>query len=180
MEQLAFLKREGQGEALDGTPDEVPEITHGDLVVRAARWLRNSRKCGVVLAETPSFQAEIPDAIGWCGGSCSILVECKAARADFLSDKRKTFRRCPERGMGIYRFYLAPPGIIQVDELPEFWGLLECRPTMIKVRKPAMPVSFDRLEMMRRERILLYRALSRVQLYGRTSLEGGGLNIPST
>ena len=96
---------------------------------------------------------EIPDAIGWLRSGVSILIECKASRGDFLSDADKPSRRvgkgggksgalvrpepsAPEpkikppiktEGLGSYRFYLAPLGLLHPDELPEGWGLLELR-----------------------------------------------------
>ena len=39
-------------------------MTHGDLVKRAGRWLRNTLHCGVVFEEMVSIIPEIPDAIG--------------------------------------------------------------------------------------------------------------------
>jgi hypothetical protein len=92
---------------------------------------------------------EIPDAIGWLRSGISLLIECKASRGDFLSDAVKPSRRSgkagvsggPEpsnaeppikpprktEGLGAYRFYLAPSGLLHPDELPEGWGLLELR-----------------------------------------------------
>lgn len=101
--------------------------THADLVARAEGWLY-SFGCNIAFREfiacTPS--GEIPDAIGWKGGQ-SILIECKASRADFLSDKKKLFRQEPELGLGCYRLYLCPPEVIQPKDLPEGWGLLWVR-----------------------------------------------------
>ena len=117
--------------------------THADLVERAGQWLRNSAytgldrmghphvsRCSVVLTELHSCGIENPDAIGWRQyGHISILLECKASRQDFLVDKYKAVRRAGEKaGMGRYRFYMAPPGIIQVSDLKQTkWGLLEVK-----------------------------------------------------
>lgn len=117
-------------------------MTHAELVNRAGQWLRNSAvvpcsfsrggrrrvKCGVVLRELVTSASEIPDAIGWyLGGRFSILVECKISRADFLRDQKKWTRGevGSEFGLGVYRYYLAPRGLLSVDEMPERWGLLE-------------------------------------------------------
>ena len=126
--------------------------THAELVERAGRWLRNSahtkmdmgkpevRRCGVVLTD-PLGADEHPDAIGWFGGGISILIECKASRSDFLADKRKWTRRVCEQngekhGMGQYRFYMSPPGIIHLDDLADSkWGLLVCVCRSAKTRK---------------------------------------------
>jgi hypothetical protein len=101
-------------------------MTHAQLVERAVRWLRVYR-CGVVLSEQACVSGEMPDAIGWKRASHSVLVECKVTRADFLADRDKPFRRKPEQGVGSERFYLTPPGLVKIAELPAGWGLLELR-----------------------------------------------------
>ena len=98
-------------------------MTHDQLVQIAKRWLSKVRKCGVVIAELKSYTAEIPDVIGFRDGG-SILIECKLSRADFLADAKKPFRTDPGQGMGTYRFYLCPTGIITIEDLPDKWGLL--------------------------------------------------------
>jgi len=101
-------------------------MTHAQLVERAVRWLRYYR-CGVVLSEQACVSGEMPDAIGWKRANHSVLVECKISRADFLADRAKPFRTKPEQGVGGERFYLTPPALIKVEELPAGWGLLELR-----------------------------------------------------
>jgi len=102
-------------------------LTHSDLVKRAEKWLR-AFGCKVVLAEFHAVtnNGEIPDAIAWKFGA-SVLIECKASRSDFLSDKQKCFRKAPELGMGRYRFYMCPPHVIEKEDLPDGWGLLWVR-----------------------------------------------------
>ncbi len=107
---------------------------HDDLVLRAERWLR-SKGCRVVLRDP--FKAavgsgECPDALGWRDG-LSLLIECKASRRDFLADAKKPFRRLPEMGMGDWRFYMAPPDVLQPADMPEGWGLLVAHPRKIEV-----------------------------------------------
>jgi len=98
----------------------------------------------MVFSEIVSIQAETPDAIGWRNSASeSFLVECKVSRTDFLADRRKPFRRCPEQGMGLYRYYLCPPGIIRVDDLPPGWGLLYCHPQIIQVVHGRHPRRYD-------------------------------------
>lgn len=149
---------------------------HSSLVGRAGRWLRYSAvvterimdqsrqqrvRCGVVLTELITYESETPDAIGWFQhGRWSILVEAKASRADFLADKNKTFRMRPDSGMGAYRYYMAPEGIITPDDLPDRWGLLEVRGKTVTVVVAAK--CFDRWAE-RAERTLLWSALRRVQ-----------------
>lgn len=107
-------------------------MTHAQLVPKAVAWLRTYR-CGVVLSEQACASGEMPDAIGWKKVSHSVLVECKISRADFLADRGKPFRQKPENGVGCERFYLTPARMIQVEELPCGWGLLECRDRRIEV-----------------------------------------------
>ena len=99
-------------------------MTHDELVAKAVRWLRR-QGCRVILHDpfrTPL--AEQPDAIGWREG-VSILVEAKTSLADFRADSAKRFRCDPELGMGDWRFFIAPPGLLTPDMLPDHWGMIE-------------------------------------------------------
>jgi hypothetical protein len=107
-------------------------MTHAQLVDKAVRWLRAYR-CGVVLSEQACASGEMPDAIGWKQACHSVLVECKVTRADFLADRAKPFRQKPEKGVGCERFYLTPPALMKIEELPTGWGLLECRGGQIEM-----------------------------------------------
>lgn len=107
-------------------------MTHAHLVDKAVRWLRWYR-CGVVLSEQACASGEMPDAIGWKRACHSVLVECKVTRPDFLADRAKPFRQKPEKGIGSERFYLTPPGLAKIEELPAGWGLLELRRGQIQI-----------------------------------------------
>jgi hypothetical protein len=107
-------------------------MTHAQLVEKAVRWLRAYR-CGVVLSEQACASGEMPDAIGWKQACHSVLVECKVTRADFLADRAKPFRQKPGKGVGSERFYLTPPALVTIEELPPGWGLLEYRRGRIEV-----------------------------------------------
>jgi len=111
-------------------------MTHAQLVERAVRWLRRYR-CGVVLSEQACVSGEMPDAIGWKQACHSVLVECKLTRADFLADRSKPFRQKPEKGVGSERFYLAPAGLVKIEELPAGWGLLEFRRGCVNLTHPS-------------------------------------------
>ncbi|HXY50984.1 MAG TPA: hypothetical protein VEI01_16130 [Terriglobales bacterium] len=111
-------------------------MTHAQLVQRAVAWLR-LYGCDVVLSEQACSNGEMPDAIGWKRACHSVLVECKVSRADFLADRSKPFRQKPGLGVGAERFYLAPPSLIRVEELPRGWGLLEWRQRRVEIRHRA-------------------------------------------
>ncbi|WP_065627342.1 hypothetical protein [Xanthomonas euvesicatoria] len=99
-------------------------MTHSDLVEAGRSWARR-KGCRVVLHDP--FRAavrEMPDLIAWRDG-VSILLEAKTSRSDFLADAKKPWRKDPERGMGDWRFYIAPKGLLKIEELPNGWGLLE-------------------------------------------------------
>jgi hypothetical protein len=127
---------------------------HEKLVRKARAWLLLRHGC--VISEMATTGEE-PDAIGF--SKFTTLVECKASRADFLSDAGKPFRLFPEQGMGDLRYYLAPPGIIKRTELPAGWGLLELHDE--KVYKIAN-AAYQQRKNHRAEAALLVSALRRV------------------
>jgi hypothetical protein len=144
-------------------------MTHADLVARATRWLRNTKKFHVVLSEIGTDGHESPDAIGWDQYGQSWLIECKASRSDFLVDRKKLFRIYPDKGIGSFRVYAAPPGVIKPKDLPPKWGLVEVRAKTVKIlRKPErfeVPVWVHM-----REKRLLMSAIRRLT-------EGFGLQV---
>ena len=95
------------------------------------------------MPELVTIGGETPDVYGYGYQGSSIIVECKANRADFLRDSKKMFRRKPAFGIGHRRFYMCPPGIISPDELPELWGLLYCHPRKIEVVRMALPQPYS-------------------------------------
>lgn len=137
-------------------------LSHAELVQRAARWLRNTKKCGVVLTERKGY-SEAPDAIGWRYGPGSILVECKASRSDFFADRKKPFRQNPDGGMGQTRYYLTPPRLIKPEEVPEGWGLLWAFENFVRVVREPMRTGVISDERCRWEIHLLYSELWRYQ-----------------
>lgn len=120
---------------------------HYDLCMRAAEWLEKQMNCGFVIRDGFGCQTstmEQPDALGLRGG-VSMLVEVKVSRADFLGDKKKKFRQNPELGLGDFRIYACPPGIIKVSDLPEDWGLIYIHPKKVeKVHGIPQGVKFHR------------------------------------
>lgn len=120
-------------------------LTHDELLQRAARWLRNTKRCGVVLTEFVSGAREIPDAIGWThGGRWSYLVECKTSVGDFYAESRKPGRRTEDfyGALGRERYYMAEKGILSVERVKHNrpgWGLLEICGRRVRVKLKAIP-----------------------------------------
>ena len=110
-------------------------MTHKDLCSLAVAWLqrpasRSGPGCTVAISETANWiNGEIPDAIGWRpyrqARSGSVLVEVKVSRSDFLADAKKPHRKVGGEGMGTYRYFMAPEGVISIADLPAMWGLIE-------------------------------------------------------
>lgn len=139
-------------------------IGHAALVKIAARWLRGTRRCPVVLTNAGGWH-EIPDAIGFrAGGLDTLVVECKATRSDFLRDGKKWHRRYPEMGLGQRRAYLTPAGLVRPDEVPPGWGLVEVGADgRCRVRVPVpKPTGWD-MNITHRETRLLFSALAGAQ-----------------
>lgn len=123
-------------------------MTHSECVEYAAIYL--SKRCKVVFPEFFTHNEEIPDVFGfstgiirngrWDGGVYSRLIEVKISRSDFLADKNKSFRRRPEKGMGDFRHYCCPKGLISKEEVPSGWGLLYVNPNgqVRQVKESAM------------------------------------------
>ncbi len=110
-------------------------MQHSTLVGIGVRWLAS--RCSVVLYEFAAAGQETPDVIGWAGGTGSIVIECKSSRSDFLADAKKPVRRNPRAGMGHRRYYLCPPEVIQIKDLPAKWGLLWTAKGQILVKREA-------------------------------------------
>lgn len=104
--------------------------THKDLCDIAVKWLKrpSSQKghgCAVAVSEVKAdFTGEIPDAIVFrtAYDPSSVVVEVKVGRGDFLQDHKKPHRH--DGGMGNFRYFMCPTGLIKEDELPDKWGLL--------------------------------------------------------
>lgn len=86
---------------------------------------------------------------GWCPERCdavmftsnaSFVIETKISRSDFLADFKKSHRQegC---GIGNYRYYACPTGLIKPEELPPKWGLIYVD-TEKKNARATMPVGY--------------------------------------
>ncbi|CAN7640381.1 adenylosuccinate synthase [Acidovorax sp. LjRoot129] len=117
---------------INKAPVKAP-FKHAELCKLAVGWLkrpssRGGHGCSVAIDECRTgWTGEVPDALGYraagTAGDGTVLVECKVTRADFLADKLKPHRQMG--GVGNWRYYLAPEGLIAPEELPPKWGLVE-------------------------------------------------------
>lgn len=120
--------------------DREPETeawTHKELVKRMTLWIKYCQHMGIVISELSTGTSETPDIIAWGSGACSMLIECKISRQDFLSDRKKRFRENSTEGVGDRRYYAAPRGLIKIEELPHQWGLFEVKGRDISIKKEA-------------------------------------------
>ncbi len=155
-------------------------MNHAELIERTSKWaLSNSAKgphgltpptptpyrCSFVVRELVTFSPEIPDVFGYSlSRRYSILFEIKVSRADFLKDQEKPFRKEPEIGMGNYRFYVCPEGLLEVGEIPNAWGLIVASPKGLKVVKH--PISFEGPWVSYHNEPLLVSVIRRVHVRG--------------
>lgn len=102
----------------------MPSEEHEKQNIQAMKWLKK-QGFGVVASNIRvSKTREIIDVIGFRSG-CSIVIESKVSRSDFLADKKKPFRKKGAKALGLYRFYICPVGLIKPEEvIPNGWGLL--------------------------------------------------------
>jgi len=109
--------------------EKLNKSTHNQLSEIAAKWLKRHTQntlipnCATIALDLKTLEQEKPDVIGW-NGACSIMIEVKVGRGDYLQDFRKPFRQIPERGVGQFRYYCCPTGLIKENEIPSSWGLL--------------------------------------------------------
>lgn len=153
-------------------------FTHQELCSLAVNWLqrapgRSGPACQVAFSEAKGgWNGEIPDAIGFrtaAEDEGSVVVEVKVSRADYVADRAKAHRQDGALGMGLYRYFMAPEGIISVLELPQSWGLVEVSPKGV-LRVLAGHVTVKRAEQtvwrheraISREWLLLASMLSRL------------------
>lgn len=105
-------------------------MTHGELNAIAVKWLLRAKSakgpgCQVAFQEiSDTSGSERCDAWGysWSWRPCSVLVEVKVSRADFFADRKKPHRK--EGGVGVFRYFMCPEGLINIEDLPPRWGLL--------------------------------------------------------
>jgi len=159
------------------------KFTHKELTELAVKWLKRPQSqkgpgCHVAVSECRSgWSDEIPDAIGFRAAGKndgSIIVEVKISRSDFLADAKKSHRNGSVKGLGNWRYYLCPEGVIKPNEIPDNWGLLyvnnrgHIKPIVGPMNESNYRKRMRFIESMRQEsnvdgeRFLLVKLLSRV------------------
>jgi hypothetical protein len=119
-------------------------MTHKEIVEIAYRWVLKNGGMTIAFKELYSLANEIPDVIGFNHWE-SAVIECKVSRSDFLSDKKKQHRT---KGMGNWRFYCCPKGMIKKEELPEKRRSRKLAPTngrLKNTRKDFISVQNERM-----------------------------------
>jgi len=99
----------------------MPSELHDELAKIGVAWLKRNGFAVVATDLAALGCRERADVIGF-RSQCSVIIESKVSRADFLADRKKPHREAG--GIGLYRFYICPAGLIAADELPARWGLL--------------------------------------------------------
>jgi hypothetical protein len=110
--------------------NNVPSELHEKLCSKGVSWLKRNGFGVASLNVWGAGSRERVDCIGF-RQQCSALIEVKVSRSDFIADMKK-----PERqsgGVGTYRFYLAPAGLLGISDLPEKWGLIEASGRSLKL-----------------------------------------------
>lgn len=110
---------------------EQKKWTHSELCDIAVKFLKrssNGLKCQIAISEmqTSYYCGEQVDAFGYrCiePNQGSYMIEVKTSRSDYLADGKKPHRIDPSKGVGKYRAYMCPEGVIQPNEIPHGWDL---------------------------------------------------------
>jgi len=125
------------------------KITHAMLEYKGKMFLKNTKKCSVVVTDYRKVTLhENPDVFGINASAKTYMIECKVSKADFRNDHKKRHRKNINKGLGNYRYMMCPKDLISKrDMLPHYkgWGLLYFdgrsvtqikRPTVFKLTEP--------------------------------------------
>jgi hypothetical protein len=102
----------------------VNEMTHDEIADFVALRLRKMNYPLSFSNITSVNIGEQPDVLGVSLCGQSLLAEVKVSRSDFLADKKKPWRK-PGSGMGDFRVYVTPKGLLKPSEIPYGWMLWE-------------------------------------------------------
>jgi hypothetical protein len=103
----------------------MPSYLHDQQAVLGAKWFKRQGFAVVATDLMSVGVSERADVVAFRSGRnrpvCGV-IESKISRSDFLADRNKLHRSVA--GLGVYRFYICPSGLILPEELPAKWGLL--------------------------------------------------------
>lgn len=128
------MRTDGNDNILWGEPHIEPIIQtnknneskklHDWIALKASKWIMGTCNCSVGAVNYSGSGIEVCDGylVNYRG---TYLVEAKVSLIDFKKDAKKIFRINPEIGVGKYRFYACPKGLLKLEDLPEKWGLIE-------------------------------------------------------
>lgn len=144
-------------------------MNHKDIINASIKWCK-SHGYHLILEEFVAGHMENPDVLAF-GNAHSLMIEVKVSRQDFLKDAEKFPRRNPKHGVGNYRYYACPEGLIKENEIPKGWGLIyiiDKKAKTIKGHKSncvtvEFPLEFFNANL-RQERTMLMSALRRVKM----------------
>ncbi len=100
-------------------------MSHDDIADWCAKRLKGMGYRFGFSNLTSAIHGEQPDVLGLDSWGNSIVVEVKVSRSDFLADKKKPWRANPKQGIGDFRVYLAPEGLLKIEDIPYGWQLWE-------------------------------------------------------
>jgi hypothetical protein len=114
---------------------------------------------------TGSYLNERPDVFALNSMGDTVLIEVKVSLADFMQDAKKTFRTKAGKGMGDYRYYCVPCGLVSLADIPQGWGLIEYKNGSFKTVLGGKPGTYNKKRFKkdsRSEARLFYQVLTRV------------------
>lgn len=100
-------------------------LSHKEVAIKATKFAQRIFGCPIGAWEFCG---------GWNNEKCdgfivnsrnSFLIEAKVSRQDFKKDFKKDFRKNEKLGVGDFRLYACPKGLLSLEELPDKWGLIE-------------------------------------------------------
>lgn len=99
-------------------------VTHDEITKASIDFLIKVYRCSVVISELRNVIAEVPDVFGF-DWRYSVVLESKVSVADFKKDVKKEFRKKPELGIGMFRYYVVPDELItEKDLFDKKWGII--------------------------------------------------------
>lgn len=103
---------------------KVEDLTHDEIAEVGARKLKQMGYIAVFANINSAAAGERPDALGVKSCGETFLLESKVSRADFFNDLKKPWRK-DSKGIGDFRAYITPKGLLKPEEIPYGWMLWE-------------------------------------------------------